>query len=291
MLLLVVMLGLIIGSFCNVVIHRTPKQMDAEYRADVLAYLAAHDMANPFNDDAEHARYDLSHPRSQCPHCHTPLRWRDLWPVLSWLFLKGRCHQCHTAISVRYPLIELAVAGIALISVLSSGWQLSALAAACFSTVLLVAAVIDFNSQWLPDRLTLLLLWLGLLATALGINPLMISLTQSVLASALGFSLFWALAAGFKYVTGRDGLGGGDTKLLAALGAWLGPWVLPNLLLIASLVGLGFALWSRWRRGAHEAFAFGPALAIAGGLLFWQPLVATLGDPSIHMQTLWPLGF
>ncbi|MEO6699010.1 MAG: A24 family peptidase [Paraperlucidibaca sp.] len=299
MLLLVVIFGLIIGSFCNVVIHRTPKQMDAEYRADVAAYLEAHDLPNPLAEtitgqDAgtKATRFDLSHPRSHCPHCHTTLRWRDLWPVISWLLLKGRCHHCHARIGLRYPLVELAVAAIALACVLSLGWQLSAVAAAVFSTLLLVAALIDFDSQWLPDRLTLLLLWLGLLATALGINPMAISLHESVTASALSYGVFWGLAAGFKLFTGRDGLGGGDTKLLAALGAWLGPWVLPNLLLMASLIGLVFALWWRWRKGEHGAFAFGPALAIAGALLFWQPLVATLANSfATQSQTLWPLGF
>lgn len=282
MLLLVVIFGLIIGSFCNVVIHRTPKQMDAEYRAETIAYLHAHDLPNPFasatSASTKDARYDLSYPRSHCPQCHTPLRWRDLWPVMSWLFLRGRCHNCQARISLRYPLVELSVGTIALISVLSLGWQASALVAALFSTVLLVAAVIDFNSQWLPDRLTLLLLWLGLLATALDINPIAISLHASVAGCALGYSIFWALATGFKAVTGRDGLGGGDTKLLAALGAWLGPWVLPNLLLMASVIGLTVALWWRWREGKHGAFAFGPALAIAGALLFWRPLIATLSS-------------
>ena len=297
MLLLVVIFGLIIGSFCNVVIHRTPKQMDAEYRADVIAYLDAHDLPNPLSDTASvdtqsDARFDLSHPRSHCPHCHTPLRLRDLWPVFSWLFLRGRCHHCQARISVRYPLVELSVAAIALASVLSLGWQLSAVAAAVFSTLLLVSALIDFDSQWLPDRLTLFLLWLGLLATALGINPMPISLHEAVIACALSYGVFWSLAAGFKLFTGRDGLGGGDTKLLAALGAWLGPWALPNLLLMASVIGLVFALWLRWRKNEQGAFAFGPALAIAGAVLFWQPLVATLaGSFATQSQTLWPLGF
>lgn len=291
MLVLVVIFGLIIGSFCNVVIHRTPRQLDAEYRAETIAYLRAHDLANPLGDDAQ-ARYDLSSPRSHCPHCQTPLRLRDLWPVLSWLCLRGRCHHCHAAISLRYPLIELAVAAIGLLCVLSQGWQATALAAAVFSVMLLVAAIIDFDSQWLPDRLTLPLLWLGLIATAVDINPMAISLHESVAGGALGYGVFWALATGFKWYTGRDGLGGGDTKLLAALGAWLGPWLLPNLLLMASVIGLGFALWWRWRKGEHGAFAFGPALAIAGAVLFWQPLVATLANPPVtHAITLWPHGF
>lgn len=296
MLLLVVIFGLIIGSFCNVVIHRTPKQMDAEYRAETIAYLRAHDLPNPFAADAsaptKPARYDLSHPRSQCPSCLTPLRWRDLWPVISWLCLRGRCHHCQARISLRYPLIELSVATIALVSVLCLGWQASAMAAALFSTVLLVAAVIDFDSQWLPDRLTLPLLWLGLLATALDSNPMAISLHASVAGCAIGYGIFWMLAQGFKAVTGRDGLGGGDTKLLAALGAWLGPWVLPNLLLMASLIGLIFALWWRWRKGQQGAFAFGPALAIAAAMLFWQPLIATLAHSfTTQSPLLWPHGF
>lgn len=291
MLMMVIIVGLVIGSFCNVVIHRIPKQLDAEYRADVITYLKAHDVPNPFGDTVTPARFDLSYPRSHCPHCQTPLRWRDLVPVLSWLALRGRCHHCRAVIRLRYPLTELTVAAIALASVLSLGWQCSALAAAIFSTLLLVAAMIDFDSQWLPDRLTLLMLWLGLLATALGINPSAISLQESVAAAAIGYGVFWSLAAGFKAVTGRDGLGGGDTKLLAALGAWLGPWLLPDLLLIASLIGLAFALWLRWRKGEQGAFAFGPALAAAGALLFWQPLSATL-NASLHGQTqLWPLGF
>lgn len=245
--------GLAIGSFCNVVIHRLPLMLDAEHETP----------------EAEPA-LSLSLPRSHCPHCQTPLRLRDLVPVLSWLLLRGRCHHCQAPISARYPLIELIVAALAFWCALRLGIGGSAVAAFGFLTLLLCATVIDWHTQWLPDRLTLPLLWLGLLAGSLGLNPVGTSLQDAVWGAAVGYLSLRLINDSFHLLTGRHGMGGGDMKLLAALGAWLGWQVLPLLVLLSCAIGLLIALWFRWREGRDGEFPFGPALALAGAGLFWQ---------------------
>lgn len=271
-LLLAGLFGLIIGSFCNVVIHRLPRIMDAEWEEE-LRQAAGPDTTVT----ATPPRLSLSQPRSHCPHCRTPLRLIDLVPVLSWLALRGRCHHCQAGISPRYPLVELASAGLAVLSV----WQLGpgAEALACYGLLvtLLTAALVDQASQWLPDRITLPLLWTGLLVTSLGLNPAGTDLGDAVWGAAAGYLSLWLVAGGFRLITGRDGLGGGDSKLLAALGAWLGWMPLPSVLLLSSLTGLVIALWLRWRHGHRGSFAFGPAIALAGALLFWQQV----GNPPL----------
>lgn len=263
---LAMLAGLLFGSCWNVVIHRLPRMIEAEWAADHAHYqqhLAGH-TAEPDQPPP----YNLWLPRSHCPHCQTPLRWYELVPLLSWLWLRGRCRHCGQAISRQYPMVELGNALLAGFAVFWFGPGLTALACYLFLAFLLAGCVIDARTQWLPDRITLPLLWLGLLFSNLHGHPLALSLTDAVWGVMLGWGLLWTVATGFAWCTGKDGLGGGDIKLLAALGAWLGPWLLPHLLLLAAGIGLAQALWLRWRHHQDGAFAFGPALAIAGALVF-----------------------
>lgn len=274
LLLLAALAGLIIGSFCNVVIHRLPLMMTQDWAEECAHYLReqAGDDPTPFPEAAT-PRLSLSRPRSHCPHCRTSLRWHQLIPLLSWAVQRGRCGHCQGPISPRYPLVELAVALIAISQVALLGASMTALASFSFLTLLLVSGIIDWNSQWLPDRLTLLLLWLGIIAASVQAQPLHLGLQGAVWGAICGW-LFLAVIAGvFKGVTGKDGLGGGDSKLLAALGAWLGPLWLPQLLLVAALLGLLTALWQRLRHRQGGAFPFGPALALSGALIYWQQLL------------------
>lgn len=261
--------GLIIGSFCNVVIYRLPRIIEQEWQDELHQYQQelAGGEATPA---ATYYRLSLSLPRSHCPHCQTPLRLRDLIPVLSWLALRGRCHHCHGHISWRYPLVELISAALAILLVWHFGLGVLAVASYGLLITLLVATLVDWDSQWLPDRLTLPLLWAGLLLASLDLNPTGISLQEAVWGTMAGYLSLWLVANGFLLITGKDGLGGGDTKLLAALGAWLGGLMLPSLVLVASLIGLLIAFWFRWARGQAGTFPFGPALAISGALLFCQ---------------------
>ena len=267
---LIALLGLILGSFANVVIYRLPRIIDQEWQSELDAYLVEQGL-KPAATESQPA-LSLSLPRSHCPHCATPIRYRDLIPVVSWLFLRGRCAHCKTRISIRYPLVELVSAGLAVLAWQSTGDTLAALAIYGFSMTLVVGGIIDWNSQWLPDRITLPLLWVGLFLASINQNPLGLDLQHALWGAMAGYLTFWLMATGFRLVTGRDGLGGGDTKLLAALGAWLGGLALPQLLLMSSLLGLLIALWFRLRKGEQGEFPFGPALAASGLILFWHPL-------------------
>ena len=267
---LIALLGLILGSFANVVIYRLPRIIDQEWQSELDAYLVEQGL-KPAATESQPA-LSLSLPRSHCPHCATPIRFRDLIPVVSWLLLRGRCAHCRARIGIRYPLVELLSAALAVVAWQSTGDTLAALAIYGFSMTLVVGGIIDWNSQWLPDRITLPLLWVGLFLASINQNPLGLDLQHALWGAMAGYLTFWLMATGFRLVTGRDGLGGGDTKLLAALGAWLGGLALPQLLLMSSLLGLLIALWFRLRKGEQGEFPFGPALAASGLILFWHPL-------------------
>lgn len=275
---LIALLGLVVGSFANVVIYRLPRIIEQEWKAELDAYFEEQGISPPIATTAETALtastkpLSLSLPRSHCPHCQTPIRYRDLIPVLSWLFRRGRCAHCQGRIGLRYPIVELISAVFAVIAWQQVETPLLAAAIYGFSMTLLVGGLIDWDSQWLPDRITLPLMWSGLFLASIGQNPLGLSLSNALWGAMAGYLTFWLMATLFRGVTGRDGLGGGDTKLLAALGAWLGGLVLPQLLLMSSLLGLGIALWFRLREGKQGEFPFGPALAVSGLILFWHPL-------------------
>lgn len=271
---LIALLGLVIGSFANVVIYRLPRIIEQEWKSELDAYLEEQGITAPTAAAVEPSatQLSLSLPRSHCPHCQTPIRYRDLIPVLSWLFRRGRCAHCQGSISVRYPIVELTSAALAVIAWQQVQIPLLAVAIYGFSMTLVVGALIDWDSKWLPDRITLPLMWSGLFLASIDESPLGLSLSHSLWGAMAGYLTFWLMATVFRLVTGRDGLGGGDTKLLAALGAWLGGLVLPQLLLMSSLLGLGIALWFRLRKDKQGEFPFGPALAASGLILFWHPL-------------------
>lgn len=237
-------LYLAIGSFLNVVIHRVP-----------LAILEPQSHIN------------ICLPASFCPTCRVALRRRDNIPLFSWLWLKGRCHHCRTAISLRYPLTELATLLLSLLLTALLPWPLLPLALV-FVWTLLALSLIDGQHQLLPDVLTLPLLWTGLLAHCFSLLPG--NLHDGVLGAALGYSLFWLLTNGYQRLRGIDALGLGDAKLLAALGAWLGWQALPMLILIAACGGIISVLIGRWccQRPLQQALAFGPWLSLAGGYSF-----------------------
>lgn len=278
--------GLCIGSFLNVVIHRLPRMMERSWReeiADVLRHFAGADDATADEraplvqaaatlEDGTKRRfpgsYNLVTPNSSCPQCRHAIRpWENI-PVLSFIFLRGRCSSCKTRISWRYPLIEL-VSGL-----LSAGaaWQFGQaglslqLAGALLMIWFLIAlTMIDLDTQLLPDSMTLPLLWLGLLFNMFGaFTPL----AHAVVGAVVGYLMLWTVYWVFKLLTGKDGMGFGDFKLLAALGAWLGWMHLPSIILAASVSGLVFALvqLAAARMGWDQKIPFGPYLA-AGGLL------------------------
>lgn len=241
------LLGLMLGSFVNVVIHRLPHMVRHEEDSDA---------------------YNLCYPASHCPHCQTPLRWWHNIPLLSFVALKGRCAYCDIRIVWRYPLIELCTAIIWLLC----AWHWSRMEAACWAllgSALLALAIIDWDTTLLPDAITQPLLWLGVFVSLNG--WILTPLDQSVTGAIVGYLSLWSIATIFQRLTHKEGMGAGDFKLLAALGAWLGPWLLWPVVLIASLTGVMVGLILKSHAGLREGdyLPFGPFLAAAGGLVAW----------------------
>ena len=255
--ILAALIGLQLGSFLNVVVWRLPLMMQRQWEAECA------ELQGAISEPAQET-FNLSTPGSHCPVCKTALRAADLVPVLSYLWLKGKCAHCGVTVSVRYPLVELAVALLWGFCAWRWGFSVEAFAWAGFGSVLLALALIDADTMLLPDSLTLPLLWAGILCASFGVIQL--SLLQSVWGAAAGYGVLWAVQAVFKLITGKQGMGEGDYKLLAALGAWLGWMVLPMVVLIASLLGVVVALGMRWRGSlkAGEPLPFGPNLVVAG---------------------------
>ncbi|MEH0760906.1 prepilin peptidase [Vibrio sp. 16] len=256
--------GLIIGSFLNVVIHRLPIIMEREWRQECAESFPE------YNIEAPKGTYNLSVPRSTCPKCHTPIRIIDNIPVVSWLLLRGKCGQCDNPISARYPLIELLSGVLSFVVSYQLGFSYFTLALLIFTFVLIAATFIDLDTMLLPDSLTLPLTWAGIALALFQISP--ISLQDSVIGAMAGYLSLWSVYWLFKLATGKEGMGYGDFKLLAALGAWLGWQQLPMLILFSSLVGLVFGLIQLRlkRQGIDKAFPFGPYLAIAGWIsMMW----------------------
>jgi leader peptidase (prepilin peptidase) / N-methyltransferase len=259
-------LGLCVGSFLNVVIHRLPKMMEREWR-EQCAELAG--TAAP----AER-RYNLLVPRSACPACGVPITALQNVPVVSWLALRGRCAACGAPIAPRYPVVEAAAALIGAYAAWRFGPTLAALGAAAFGWALLALAVIDLDTQLLPDDITLPLLWAGLL---INIGGTFVPLRSAVIGAIAGYLALWLVYWGFKLATGKEGMGQGDFKLLAAVGAWLGWQKLPLVILLSSVVGaaVGIALIVFARHGREKPIPFGPYLAAAGVIaLFWGEHIA-----------------
>ena len=261
-------LGLLIGSFLNVVIHRLPKMMQRESDNYV-----AHESGKPLPHTD---RYNLTLPRSACPQCQHQIGALENIPVISYLVLGGKCASCKTPISARYPIVELLTGTLSafLIWHFGSGW--AGLATLLFAYLLIAMTFIDADTQLLPDDLTLSLLWCGLL---INVGGTFVPLTDAVIGAAAGYLALWSIYWLFKLVTGKEGMGYGDFKLLAALGAWLGWKMLPVIILFSSLVGAlaGIALIVFTRRGRDNPIPFGPYLAAAGllALLYGRPILQT----------------
>jgi len=260
-------LGLVVGSFLNVVIYRLPVMMERDERRYCCELLD-----QPCN--VTEGVFNLAQPNSLCPHCgHAIQPWENI-PVISYIALRGRCSQCDAGISLRYPIIELACG---LLTVLL-GWVVGSagtplLGALLLTWALIALTMIDVDHMLLPDSITLPLLWLGLLFNVFGTFA---SLQDAVIGAMAGYIVLWSVYWLFKLMTGKEGMGYGDFKLLAALGAWMGWQTLPMIILLSSLVGavIGIGLMILQRRGKDIPMPFGPYLAIAGWIAFlWGPQI------------------
>ena len=258
--------GLLVGSFLNVVIHRLPRMLERGWQAQCAELRG--------EAPAEGERYDLVVPRSACPSCGHKIGAHENIPVVSWLLLRGRCSACGTSISARYPIVELLAGTLAVAAVLrfGPGWQ--AIAACGLLWALLALTFIDADTQLLPDDVTLPLLWAGLLANLFG---LFVPIEEAVIGAVAGYLSLWSVYWAFKLIRGKEGMGYGDFKLLAALGAWMGWKVLPAIVLLSSAVGaiIGLSLIAFKRRDHQQPLPFGPYLAIAGAIALFagRPLV------------------
>ena len=272
-------LGLLVGSFLNVVIYRLPKMLERQWAAECIEYAGTIGAVVPAADATAGDIFNLAQPRSRCQACGHQLQWYENIPVLSYLFLRGRCSSCGVHISLRYPLVELVTAALFFFCVQRWGATPTGLAWCAFSAALVVLAFIDWDTTLLPDDLTLTLLWAGLLASAL--RWIDVPLFSSVVGAAAGYLSLWLVYWGFKLATGKEGMGYGDFKLFAALGAWFGWQALVPLILIASVVGaiIGIAMKfaSNLREGGYVPF--GPFLVGAG-------LLAMVFGPQNLLQTV-----
>jgi leader peptidase (prepilin peptidase)/N-methyltransferase len=249
-ILVFALLGLIFGSFVNVLIHRLPIMILGDA-------------------PSSEASFNLQTPGSHCPQCHHALRWTELIPVVSFALSKACCKHCGASISWRYPLVEISTSVLFVLCLFKFGWTPHALMACFFSASLLALAWIDAETFLLPDVLTQALLWSGLIGSAMAITPT--PLIQSLSGAVLGYSLLWAVGWAFQTWAGKEGMGQGDLKLLAGLGAWVGIWSLLPVLLLASVSGLIFGVVQKIRGqlGDNGHFAFGPFLALSGFACFF----------------------
>jgi leader peptidase (prepilin peptidase)/N-methyltransferase len=252
-------IGLMIGSFLNVVIHRLPKMMERDWQ----------EQCSELNGKAVPAgeSYNLVVPRSACPNCkHAISAWENI-PIISYLILRGKCKGCGAHISLRYPVVEAITGLLSAYAAWHFGFGVTACFAILFAWAMIALTFIDFDTQLLPDSITLPLLWLGLL---LNLNASYTSLQNAVLGAVIGYLALWSVYWGFKLATGKEGMGFGDFKLLAAIGAWLGWQMLPLVILLSSVVGVVVGITIAAKHGRNIPIPFGPYLA-GGGLigLFW----------------------
>ncbi|HYS67570.1 MAG TPA: A24 family peptidase [Paraburkholderia sp.] len=268
-----IVFGLVIGSFLNVVVHRVPIMLERAWREEI-----SEATDKPEEEDCLPARYNLWVPRSACPHCgHVLSAWENL-PVLSYVLLRGRCSACKTRVSLRYPVIEIASAALAAGALALFGPTGMALAAFGLCAALLAMSAIDIDTHLLPDSMTLPLLWAGIIVN---FNGMFANLHDAVLGAIFGYLVLWAVHWLFRLVRGVEGMGYGDFKLLAALGAWLGWAALPQIVLIAAVTGavVGLAATWRGRMRFEEPLPFGPFLAAGGAVTLFvgTPLFMVLG--------------
>ena len=275
---IVVVFSLLIGSFLNVVIYRLPKMLEQGWKSECREFLAD-ELAKPIQVDE--SPITLSTPSSSCPKCQHKIRFYENIPVISWVFLKGKCSQCKAKISLRYPMVELATAILSVVIAAHYGVTFTTLMLLVLTWGLICLTLIDVDHMLLPDQITLPLLWLGLLVN---INGAIVPLQDAVVGAVAGymslFSIFWL----FKLITGKDGMGHGDFKLVALFGAWIGWQLLPLLILMASAVGavIGISLMVFKNHQREQAIPFGPYLAVAG----WITLLWGNGIWTWYLSTL-----
>ena len=287
----VFVLGLVVGSFLNVVIYRLPMMLDREWRTQAADYVSS--TSTPGAPDAAPTpgppqpaspppeRFDLIVPRSACPHCRAPITaWQNI-PVISWLVLRGRCAACKAPISARYPVVELATGILSAWVAWHFGFGAAAACAVALTWVLIALTGIDLDHQLLPDNITLPMLWAGLLA-AVAIGPiegsaLPVSPHEAIIGAAVGYLSLWLVFHAFRLITGKEGMGYGDFKLFAALGAWMGWKILPLVILLSAGTGavLGVAMIVLRGRDRAAPIPFGPYLAAAGwiAMLYGRELI------------------
>lgn len=272
-------LGLVVGSFLNVVIHRLPKMMEREWRKQCAEFSLS--QAGDHQSDlalrshqtpvavAPTAPYNLLTPRSACPYCQHPIGVLENIPILSYILLGGKCKACRTPISPRYPIIEASSGALCALAATYFGFSIATLGAILLIWALLALTAIDFDTMLLPDDITLPLLWSGLLLNLFGTFT---DIRSAIIGAAAAYLALWSVYWLFKLTTGKEGMGYGDFKLLAALGAWFGWQMLPLILVLSSFVGaaIGISLMVLFRHGRNTPIPFGPYLA-GGGLiaLFW----------------------
>jgi leader peptidase (prepilin peptidase) / N-methyltransferase len=271
-------LGLVIGSFLNVVVYRLPIMMEREWRAQAAELAPAEPSSAPA---APVERFSLASPRSACPACKAPIKASQNVPVISWLLLRGRCGSCKTAISVRYPAVELTSGILSAWAAWHFGFGAPAACAVGVTFALIALTGIDIDHQLLPDSITLPLLWVGLLA-AVVIGPitgttLPVAPRDAIIGAAAGYSSLWLVFQAFRLVTGKEGMGYGDFKLFAALGAWMGWKMLPLIILLSAATGAFLGILMIVLRGRDRAapMPFGPYLAAAGwiAMLYGHDLI------------------
>jgi len=263
----VFLLGLLIGSFLNVVVYRLPVMMEREWKQQCLEYLHPDQLPDQHGEATE--RFNLIAPRSRCPACGHAITALENIPVLSYVLLRGKCSACGTPISARYPIVEFVTALLSAVVAFKLGWGWPLAAALVFTWALIALTLIDFDHKLLPDSITLPLLWLGLL---LSLNAVFVDMRASIIGAAAGYLALWSVYQLFKLVTGKEGMGFGDFKLLAAIGAWLGWQALPVSIMLSSLVGavVGIGLIVIRGRDRNIPIPFGPYIAAAGWLaMLW----------------------
>lgn len=279
-------LSLLVGSFLNVVIYRLPVMMELAWKAEINEYSASLD-SSKVNSETDSTTnndevFNLVKPDSTCPKCQHKIRaWENI-PVFSWLLLAGKCSQCKNPISVRYPLVELATGLLSALVAWHFGFGLAGFAAVLATWLLVAMTFIDLDTMLLPDQLTLPLLWIGLL---ISIESPFVSTQDAIVGAAVGYLCLWSLYWAFKLLTGKEGMGYGDFKLLSAIGAWVGWQHLPVVVLLSSFVGaiVGITLLSIQGKDKSQPIPFGPYLATAG----WLTLL--YGDWIVELYWQWIL--
>lgn len=261
--------GLFLGSFLNVVIHRTPVMLDKEWREAATEILNEQGISVDADPEEKTEPYNIIVPRSACPSCGHKITALENIPIISYLFLGGKCSSCHAPISIRYPSIELLTGFIFSFCAFQFGWSTQTLGTLILASFLIPLIFIDIDRKLLPDNLVYPLLWIGI---AFNLKGTFVSLDESVIGALAGYLSLWSIFWLFKLITGKEGMGYGDFKLLAALGAWLGWKMLPLIIMLSSVVGavLGILILFLNNKGRETTIPFGPYLAIAGFIaLFW----------------------